>query len=76
VGIQAFQQRLGECRIVVVEALVDARTEQRDRLDQARDAGVVIAFARDVQVAGRLRKAGAELACIVAEQSQLFLEIT
>jgi hypothetical protein len=75
VRIQAFQQRFGEFRIIVVEALADPGAHQGHRLDQPGHARIFIGFARQVQLAGRLRIPGAEFARELSEQSQLFFVV-
>src|SRR5690606_33164356 len=73
--VHHLQQRLGEFRVVVLDLLVGARAEQRERLDQALDVRVLAAIARQQQAPGDLRVALGELLAITTQEAELALVV-
>jgi hypothetical protein len=75
VRVQHLEQRFGEFGIVVVEALGDARVEQREGFDHALDVRVFAHFAADQEAAGDLRIALGEVAQVAAQVAQFALVV-
>jgi len=64
--IQHFEQGFRELRVIVVEALGDARVEQRERFDHALHMRIFADFATDQEAPGDLRIALGEVAQVAA----------
>src|SRR5450830_673534 len=70
-GKQQVEQRFGELRIVVVEALADPGAQQSDGLDQALDVGIVAGFAAQLQLGRHFRIALGVFPAQGAQEHQL-----